>query len=147
MNPEIQIRDRISLSPKKTHLLRECVRNFHVIVITWFGPQHCGDIRRSRCPWLVFESPEVGFYFILIDLDLELIGELNVDFWEGWHGVWSTVYHGSCRTVCAESLRNVGTKTYYQIDCISRLVSDWNFVINHRRQKNAPLNKSMGNLT
>ena len=132
---DIPIQGRISTSTKKTHLLGKCVCNYHVVIVTWFMPQHCGNIHRSRCPRLVFEAPEIGFYFVLIDLDLQLIGELNVDFWEGRHRLWSRVYHGSCRTVRTESLRNVGTKIDYQIDSISSLLSGWNFVINHRCQK------------
>lgn len=80
MTPVTPIQARILSSLEKTHLLGEGVRNYHVIIVTWLGSQHCSDIRRSRCPRLVLEAPEIGFYFVLVYLDLKLIRELNVDF-------------------------------------------------------------------
>ena len=65
--------------PETTHLFRQSVCDYHVVIVACFVPQEVGNICGSCRPWLVLQPSEISFYFILVDLNLDLVWKLDID--------------------------------------------------------------------
>lgn len=77
-----------------THLLRQCVGHHDNVRVIGLFPQIVRYINWLRCPWSVFQSPEIGLDILFICFQLHLMRESNVGFGEGMQcGISGAIYH------------------------------------------------------
>jgi len=67
------------VTKRRANLLRESIRDYHMIVVASLMPQNTCDIGRSGRSWLVFKTSQIGLNLVLVDFDLDLMREFDVN--------------------------------------------------------------------